>query len=150
MESTDSAPVTTLGPKGVWSGVLSNIQFVPTHAGEIVSATMSRTIKGVPTETTLFVSGEALPKVRDLIVDGATVHLYGQPVDGGFAVIGPDLRRRTLARASGETPAPKDGKVKRTQSPAQVAAFAKLRATWDANRAARKTAAPEAAAESAA
>lgn len=157
---TQTAVETVRAPKkSVWFGVLSNLLTTPIEGGEIVTATMSRAIKGVPTDTTIYVQGEALKTVGPMLVDGANVRLYGEPVEGGFRVIGPDLSRRTLMRAEGgesapvaAAPATKPAKPKRPMSEKQMIAWntiilPKLQAGQAAKKAEREAAKAAAAAE---
>jgi hypothetical protein len=85
---------------GIEEGVLSEIKAATSKASgrDYVAAKLTRADGSV---VTLLASGEALEKTRHLFVEGPTA-LYGQARPDGKTVnvMGPDLRRATLAKAA--------------------------------------------------
>lgn len=124
--------------KLVYFGVLSAL--VP--VGDGFSATLSRDIRGVPTDAQITIPAEALPAVQSMLVEGEVVRFYGQTTETGFTVIGPDLTKRTLAKAAGTTdavataPAAKPARVRTAKQDAAWAAILEARKAGRAKKAA--------------
>ena len=126
------------------SGVILNIDRMTLGNGDIVLASLTTVNKGIETVRTLSISGPALETTADLLVEGASVRFYAELGADYVTVIGPDLTKRTLARAAAQAErpaAPVAPKAKRVLSPAQQANakrfFADIRAKAQANREAR-------------
>ncbi len=89
------------------------------------------TIKGVDHTSPIRVSGEALARVGHMFEPGR-VAFYGEGPADGFAVIGPDLRRKTIAEAQVQAPAPpslpKPSRIARDRNFAARARAARLQA----------------------
>ena len=98
LTATDSTPALDFVAKRVRVGVLSNLEPREIDGQEIMLGTLTRTVKGVSVDETISVTGDALVAVRDLLVNGANVRLYGEIHADYVKVIGPDLTKRTLAR----------------------------------------------------
>lgn len=116
LTATDSTPALDFVAKRVSAGVLSGLEPREINGQEIMVGTLSRTVKGVNVAETISVTGEALVAVRDLLVNGASVRLYGEIHADYVKVIGPDLTKRTLARQAA-----------RTEKPAEPATLSKAR-----------------------
>lgn len=83
----------------VYSGVLSEIMVL--HLGDghpVVSAILTRTVRGESVRVPIAAAGPALESVQDQMVEDGEVAFYGRMGDTTFVVLGPDLRRRTLVR----------------------------------------------------
>ena len=85
-------------PASVVEGMLSDVKpGSSARSGEYISAKLTRTVDGAPVTVSVLASGEALAKTRHLFVEGP-VAFYAQAKDAKtLNVIGPDLRRKTLA-----------------------------------------------------
>lgn len=101
----------------VYKGDLTGIRTIE-EDGVVIAlvGTISREIKGVLVSTAIGVSGEALGRVAHMFRPGR-VAFYGEVREGGFAVIGPDLRRRTLAEAERQAYRP----LRAYRTPARIA-----------------------------
>ena len=94
-------------PASVVEGTLSDVKAGSSaRSGEYISAKLTRTVDGAPVTVSVLASGEALAKTRHLFVEGP-VAFYAQAKDAKtLNVIGPDLRRKTLAaQAAGQVAA---------------------------------------------
>ncbi len=89
---------------GIQEGVISDVKFATakTTQRDYVSAKLTRQDGSI---VTLLASGEGLEKTRHLFVDGPAA-LYGQVLPNGNTVnvLGPDLRKATLAKAAEAAP----------------------------------------------
>lgn len=85
-------------PASVVEGTLSDVKAGSSaRSGEYISGKLTRTVDGAPVTVSVLASGEALAKTRHLFVEGP-VAFYAQAKDAKtLNVIGPDLRRKTLA-----------------------------------------------------
>lgn len=137
LTATASTPAIDYVAKRVRAGVLSNLEPREMDGQEIMVGTLSRTVKGVSVTETISVTGEALVAVRDLLVDGASVRLYGEIHADYVKVIGPDLTKRTLARqaARAEKPAQPVAVSKDRQAARRGVFIARARARKAANAA---------------
>ncbi len=110
-----------------FSGILSNIATTDLESGKLVLATLTTESRVGTTVRTLSISGEALERVQDVLVEGASVRLFGREGEAYVSIIGLDLTKRTLARqaaqvATVETAAPvKTSKSGRVYSAAEIA-----------------------------
>lgn len=77
----------------VFSGLLSHLQVNDVMAAGL----LSHTLRDRPHDTPIRISAEVIPTLGTL-TEGP-VALYGELQDGVLTVLGPDLRRRTLAAA---------------------------------------------------
>ena len=107
--ATDAKPAAAAkpAPASVVEGMLSDVKpGNSARSGEYISAKLTRTVDGAPVTMSVLASGEALGKTRHLFVEGP-VAFYAQPKDAKtLNVIGPDLRRKTLAaQAAGQAAA---------------------------------------------
>ena len=101
----------------VYKGDLTGIRTVMQDGAVIaLIGTISREIQGVLVSSPIGVSGEALAQVAHMFRPGR-VAFYGEVREGGFAVIGPDLRRRTLVEAERQAYRP----LRAHRSPARIA-----------------------------
>ncbi len=102
-KTVKAAPAAKMGRPSVVEGVLSQVKpGQSARSGEYMSAKMTRVVDGVETTVSVLASGEALAKTRHLFVEGPAA-FYAQPKDAKtLNVIGPDLRKKTLAAQAAE------------------------------------------------
>jgi hypothetical protein len=118
--------------KTVRVGVIRNLEPREMDGLEIMVGTLTSTVKGETRVETISVSGDALTAVGKLLVEGAQVALYGAVHADYFKVLGPDLRKKTLAR---------QGKVQEVRQPSpQSQEAARRRAIFFARRRAAQAA----------
>lgn len=105
--------------KKALSGTLSNIERIALDSGPIVFARLTTPYMGRENVRTLSISGDALARVEDLLVEGANVRLYGEEGPTYVTVIGRDLTKRTLAREASKSAsaAPVGVKLSKTGRP---------------------------------
>lgn len=83
--------------KGVLSGTVSQIEPREMGGDEILVGLFTFTEDGKTRTLPFSAAGEQLAAVRHLLVEGGFVALYGAVRNDYFRVIGPDLRKRTVA-----------------------------------------------------
>lgn len=83
--------------KGVISGTVSQIEPREMGGDEILVGQFTFTQDGETRTLPFSAAGEHLAAVRHLLVEGGFVALYGAVRSDYFKVIGPDLRKRTIA-----------------------------------------------------
>lgn len=83
---------------GVRVGILSDLEPREINGDEILVGFLNRVVKGETVIEPISVRGDALLALRDVLVEGASVRLWGEVHADYFKVRGPDVTRRTLIR----------------------------------------------------
>jgi hypothetical protein len=83
---------------GVRIGVLRDLEPREINGDEILVGRLERVVKGATVAETISVRGDALLALRGILVEGASVRLWGDIHSDYFKVRGPDATHRTLVR----------------------------------------------------
>ncbi len=148
--TVETAAVAVRSPRA-FSGILSNIATTDLESGKLVLATLTTESRVGTTVRTLSISGEALERVQDVLVEGASVRLFGREGEAYVSIIGLDLTKRTLARQAAQVAtAPASGVVtdKKTGRILSEREIASRKAYGERLRKGREAAAARRAAES--